>query len=105
MIALSAAVSAAAFIIAKSPLFQPFREKLKGEFLQQLFGCPFCLGTWFAMLAVLISQLRLVKVPIPYLNWVLELGISWLAITCLAGILSGVLAHFYQWDTRSIRRL
>lgn len=101
LLILGAAVGAFSFTIVKlftdiRPL-KEYRLRLVGrnDFLSKLLSCPYCLSHYVAAIATLIVRLHPVAVDVPYVGWLIELAITWMALVAIAGLVAGTLKHLY----------
>jgi len=86
-VALSLAAGAAAFTIARTKITEPMRAEVakRNTWAGELVKCPYCTSHWLAGAAVLLMQPQLTDRKSRLLN----LGVSWLAVTAGAAVVSG----------------
>lgn len=98
---LSLACGAASMTIAKSGIFAPFRGWLTTKwkatpdgsrserawgFLNELFGCPYCVSHWLAGVAVAIYRPQLT-----HAWWPVDLAVSTMTVVCLSAWSGGLI--------------
>jgi hypothetical protein len=78
---LSLVTASISFTVSETKIFKPLREWLKTKvaFLGELLSCGYCLGTWIALILVVLFRARLFESwwPLDYL--LTALFVSWLS--------------------------
>lgn len=90
LLPLSLAVSALSITITKAKVFRWFRKLIQQQsnWLGELISCPYCMSHWFALAMVAVYRPTVVSSR----SWLLDLGVSVMAIVALAAMLSGLIA-------------
>ncbi len=87
---LAAALSAWAFTLTRSDLFDGLRTRVakRSELLGLLVSCPYCASHWLGAIALAGVRQRLWLSD----NAVIDYGATWLALVYLAALCTGLLA-------------
>ena len=95
IVTMGLAIGALSVTLARSEIFSPWRSLWIDiwPWFHRLVSCPYCLGHWLSALSIRLWWWE--RLPVESWNF---LVFTWLAITAVAAVVSGVIIKLHTED-------